>query len=328
MELKIMTWNIKGAASLGWNNQYKIDSLMVDKIIKQDADIIVLTEFVIAKGLDYLFERFQNEGYIWFISNRSGKNGILIGIKKDLIKADDLVNEVYNSNTISSVVEGCNILRVAIPLQCGINLCIIGCRMETGGAGNLQAQYDSASNNFDNILLPMISSLEKDHIYIVCGDFNNARCCGNLNEKFNPRNYNGKAQINYNLNIIKDKFERIGFKMTNVGKTGESIPTHNGYVPDDHIFVHGLEPKKSDTTAVDKLSDHDILVAECLAFLNKDYEATGDYFKDGGETYTIEELLIKIESDLGYGQADGEKLIKKCVERGYISDCGNNTYSR
>lgn len=58
--MKIMTWNIKGEASLGWNNQYEIESKLVDKIKDQQADIIVLTAFVIAKGLDYLFERFES----------------------------------------------------------------------------------------------------------------------------------------------------------------------------------------------------------------------------------------------------------------------------
>lgn len=62
MKSKIMTWNIQGVASLVWNNQYKIRKDVVDKIIcpksKVDieADIIVLTEYVIAQEIDYLFD--------------------------------------------------------------------------------------------------------------------------------------------------------------------------------------------------------------------------------------------------------------------------------
>lgn len=62
--MKIMTWNIKGEASLGWNNLYEIKRELVDKVIEQKTDVIVLTAFVIAKGIDYLFESLQNEGYI------------------------------------------------------------------------------------------------------------------------------------------------------------------------------------------------------------------------------------------------------------------------
>lgn len=68
MKSKIMTWNIQGVASLVWNNQYKIRKDVVDKIIcpkpKVDieADIIVLTEYVIAQGIDYLFDNCDTVG--------------------------------------------------------------------------------------------------------------------------------------------------------------------------------------------------------------------------------------------------------------------------
>ena len=77
-ELKIMAWNIKGGASLGWeNSQQKIKKDIVNKIIHLEVDIIVLTEFIITIGVDYLFEKLQEKGYIWFQTNRTGKNGVL-----------------------------------------------------------------------------------------------------------------------------------------------------------------------------------------------------------------------------------------------------------
>lgn len=260
--LKIMTWNIKGEASMGWNNQYEIKKELVDKILDQQADIIVLTAFVVVKGIDHLFERFQNEGYIWFQQNRTGKNGILIGIKRSLVNEKEIINQVYHRNIVSSVVEDCNILRVTIPMACGKNLCIIGCRMETGGEKDLQAQYDSERKYFDNILIPHIYPTKPEDLYIVCGDFNNARCCGDLNEKFDLQDYAGKAQCNYNLNIIKDTFDSIGFTMVDIGENGESIATHKGYFPLDHIFIYGLQSKSFGTVCSDKLSDHDILWSE------------------------------------------------------------------
>ena len=126
MQYKILTWNVKGESSFGWNNQYIINSRLVDKFIEpkdekdeiEIADIVVLTAFVISKGIDYLFERLQNEGYIWFTSTRSGKNGILIAVKRKILNDDNkLVNELYKENTISSSIEECNILQVSLPLK-------------------------------------------------------------------------------------------------------------------------------------------------------------------------------------------------------------------
>lgn len=50
MELKVMTWNIQGAAVLSWNKSYEIKKELVDKIFDQKADVAVLTELVISKG--------------------------------------------------------------------------------------------------------------------------------------------------------------------------------------------------------------------------------------------------------------------------------------
>lgn len=276
-ELKIMTWNIKGGASLGWeNSQQKIKSLegIVKKIfsLKAEADIIVLTEFIITKGVEYLFEKFQIKGYIWFQTTRTGKNGVLIAIKKKLVNYNELKEQVWYDDIVSSQFEGCNILKVTLPLtKCGKELSIIGCRMESGVKKEkepmsdsekellLRMQYDSERNNFDNILIPMIRPLKKGQLYIVCSDFNNARCLGKLNEKFNSQNYNGKSQCNYNLNIIKDTFDSIGFTMVDVDENGNAIPTHKGYYPDDHIFVYGFQPMSFGVVPSAELSDHDIL---------------------------------------------------------------------
>lgn len=66
--------------------------------------------------------------------------------------------------------------------------------------------------------------------------------------------------------------------------------------------------------------------AKELYFLKKEFLTIGGYFNNGGETYTLEELLVKLESDLGCNQDDAKILIEKCVERGFITDCGNDIY--
>ena len=281
MQYKILTWNVKGESSFGWNNKYNnpyiISSRLVDKFVKQEADIVVLTAFVISKGFDYLFERLQNEGYIWFTSTRSGKNGILIAVKREILKDDkELVNKLYEENTISSSIEECNILQVSLPLKfplkCGKVIDITGCRMETGGFNSLREQYDHERRIFSEILLPLIRERQSD-IQVVCGDFNNAKCYGILNEPYCYKNYIDKdnqelAQINYNLNIIKYFFDREGFAMADINKHGFAIPTYfttyrgrEVSIPDDHIFVRGGTCKKCEVLSSDGLSDHAIVIA-------------------------------------------------------------------
>lgn len=266
MKLKIMTWNINGAAALGWDKRDVIKSKAVDAIIEQKADVIVLTEFVVGKGLDYLLERLHDEKYIWFISSCSGKNGILIAIKESLLVEEknslkDLKGKIYKENRISSVIEDCNILKVTLPLKCDKELCIIGCRIETSLADKDKNEYDCRGTSFEQILLPQIPDRNAQELCIVCGDFNNARCHGNLKEKFNEDDYKGLAQKNYNLNIIKDKFDELGFTMADNDK-GEAISTL-GQIPEDHIFIKGFQVPECEKAEKNPYSDHNILFAEC-----------------------------------------------------------------
>ena len=261
MKIKLMEWNIKGSASLGWNNNYKIKKEVVNKMIAQKSDIVVLTEFVVAQGVDYLFEQLENRKYIWFLECESGKNGILICIKEELVNKTLLMKNIYKGKIVSSVNKDCNILLVKLPLKSGSTISVMGFRMEveTANTKSLREQYDSERKCFDEILIPMIDENEKT--YIICGDFNNARCLGNLNEKYNKEDYKEKVQVNYNLNIIKDKFEDINFVMADIKENGESVPTYNGYIPDDHIFVRGFKRNTCSRVSADGLSDHDIITA-------------------------------------------------------------------
>lgn len=59
-----------------------------------------------------------------------------------------------------------------------------------------------------------------------------------------------------------------------------------------------------------------------------DIVVVGDYFPSGGETYTLNELLLKIESDLGYDKKKANELIEICVANNFMIDCGNGSYTR
>lgn len=269
--MKILTSNIKGSAAFGWSNK-EIKSQLVDELFEENADIVVLTEFVLVKGIDYLFEQF-NDKYIYFNSSISGKNGIFIAVKRNLVDSKKFRKNITSGeNFIYSNTEGCNILKINIPLIDHGNLVIVGCRMETSIVNkDLQKQYDSERECFDNILIPAIKPMNKDCKYIVCGDFNNAQCRGSLNKKFNHNDYKGYAQCNYNLNFIMDAFEELGFEMIDKSIDGKPIMTckktdKSGKVywfPDDHIFAKGFRTKPIDIPTIEtEFSDHKMLIGE------------------------------------------------------------------
>lgn len=58
-------------------------------------------------------------------------------------------------------------------------------------------------------------------------------------------------------------------------------------------------------------------------FLRNEFLTIGDYFQNGGESYSRRELIRKIENDLGYGKEESNELINKCEERGFITFVGN-----
>ena len=58
-------------------------------------------------------------------------------------------------------------------------------------------------------------------------------------------------------------------------------------------------------------------------FLKNEFLTVGDYFQNGGESYSRSELITKIENDLGYSKEESNELINKCEERGFLTSVGN-----
>lgn len=285
MKLHIMTWNIRGEASLGWDNRYEIKSKLVDKIIEEKADVVVLTAFVVVKGTDYLLKQLESHKYIWFQVSRTGKNGILIAIKKELVVCDEkLSDKLFYGDVVSSEFEGCNILKVTLPLKCKMMLSIIGCRMETGHKKDWTEQYDFQRKCFEELLIPEIDKSKNSDICILCGDFNNAKHYGRLEETFKHveqeywRNSwdeknkcciykNGKkvkekrAHYNYNLHRIKDTLSEKGFQLWEKEGDWTFKDKYNNEIHDDHIFVRGLTYESSGIIE-SNLSDHNVIWAE------------------------------------------------------------------
>ena len=56
------------------------------------------------------------------------------------------------------------------------------------------------------------------------------------------------------------------------------------------------------------------------------YSVRRSMFPDGGETYTIEEVKRLFEEE-GVYPKNFEDALSKCIEKGWIIDCGNGNYN-
>lgn len=60
----------------------------------------------------------------------------------------------------------------------------------------------------------------------------------------------------------------------------------------------------------------------------KDIQFIGEYFQNGGEMYSREELLEKLENDLGYDNTRANRLITECEKNGFLTCIGKGVYTR
>ena len=97
--MKIFEWNIGMAATIPSNQGYNLLPWIIDEIIKEEPDGIILTEFVVSKGIDYYIRELEENNYHWFISSNTKSNGILIALKSTSFIFKDTFN--YSKSTIN-----------------------------------------------------------------------------------------------------------------------------------------------------------------------------------------------------------------------------------
>ena len=90
--MKIFEWNIGMAATIPSNQGYNLLPWIIDEIIKEEPDGIILTEFVVSKGIDYYIRELEENNYHWFISSNTKSNGILIALKSTSFIFKDTFN--------------------------------------------------------------------------------------------------------------------------------------------------------------------------------------------------------------------------------------------
>ena len=166
--MRIYEWNIGMAATIPSNNRYNLKSWVIEEIIKGQPDIIVLTEFVVSRGIDYFFEILEKNNYHWFISSSTKQNGILIALKESTFGFDDTFNYKICSINNSEILK-CNFPPDFYEIQVkytGRKLSIIGMRIRKDLSNNKSNYSKLQFEAIDTYL----SSLKHDVICI--GDFN------------------------------------------------------------------------------------------------------------------------------------------------------------
>lgn len=171
--LNISMWNIHGAAS--WDNDYCLQPGIVDKFFSSDPDILILTEFVLGEGFDYLFQSLRTHGYLPFHYTRSLSNGILIAAKKNKI-ADfqNFKKKAYHDEEILTTqmmadnnLDQPDFLQVKIPFREIGDVFIVGTRIRPISKNSKAEQIKVLASHLENLK----QSKNADKI-IVAGDFN------------------------------------------------------------------------------------------------------------------------------------------------------------
>ncbi len=338
IKLKIMEWNIHQQGRQ-YKNRKSGDGgipLWIADMIPDDVDVVVFTEFNChAQNILEFYVSLTAKGFRYSTTNHScaWSNDILIAIRVKEIEVKstshakaypDIPNTTFDVDW-DTVPEN---LRVDIRVG-EMDIHLWGIRIK-----DLNSNYKKRKLEMDTVMHWLE---ETGGINILVGDFNNLR------ENTPEQEWNLKVLDD----LIGDSFERE--TPSDNHSWGVSLflnGTFDGYIKNDHLIyskeVHvTVEPyewsflekynyslkelnfgKKELVIPVGE-PDHGILIGKCLAFNDKDFEATAAYFPNGGKTYTLEGLLSQIEDDLGYGQEDGKIFIEKCIERGFITECGN-----
>lgn len=294
-KLNVLEWNIRAAASIGWDNDYEIQNWLVDKVTNNKYDVIILNEFAIAKGWDYCQNQLKQAGYVWFMTYTSYENGILIALKKDTFNIEcredvHITKQICNEK--DSCIECPDFLAVTVSYA-NIPLTIIGTRIKVLiGSNDFDEDFKYRKRQF-NILCNYLSTLNGR--VIVAGDFNNGSI---FNESDKNHVYLHCARQHYNYQMIWRKVEdNLNFSLVTPDRGGKygntfsivTIDKTTGktyFTKEDHIFSNGFKINSCDYLwdFVDSQNGYDNLCEQ-------DYKGNKKYIPDHAILYAELELL-------------------------------------
>lgn len=168
--MKIYAWNIGMAATIPSNNGYKLCNWIIHEILSDGPDCFILTEFVVAEGIEYFWKKLKEKNYHWFINSATKGNGIMIAIKADSFGFDTTFD--YSKLTVKTACDALkgNDLPDFYEIQVAWEnqpLSIIGVRIKVDKNSQKNIQY---KRNQFNALDEYLSTIE--HNVICIGDYN------------------------------------------------------------------------------------------------------------------------------------------------------------
>lgn len=165
MVVKVLEWNI---------NQKHLSNtpaMVIIEIMRQNADIIVLTEFY--KTLNYfdvIVTPLQEYGYCVFLDSRPAKNNIrqvLIAIRKNII-ANQYIEVQELPDNEANIKDGRfpNFLRVDVVME-DIPITIIGTRIRVWKSAGREERLHR-----QNQFLELLKQIPEDRRVVILGDMN------------------------------------------------------------------------------------------------------------------------------------------------------------
>ncbi|MDR2571865.1 MAG: leucine-rich repeat protein, partial [Oscillospiraceae bacterium] len=238
--MKVIAWNINQQSEY-LKNSKRIPSFVIDEIIRQNADIVILTEFVrVVNWKESLNELVKKGKYRAFYlpSEESNDtlnrireqnkphhiNEVLIAVKTDCIASDENLDSLFIGNSVDSKLLP-NFLRVDIKLKY-FKLSIIGTRIRSCVAKEREEQLNGLIHHMDTISNPVIAM----------GDFN-------LGKHHNSHEWNWKTTFGKNLHedyVVHTP--EYGFSYVNNYSNKTTLTSL------DHILEKGLSEKGIELT--------------------------------------------------------------------------------
>lgn len=237
-ELNVLVWNIGGSYS---SRSYAIPAFIASTLVRKNdmdktADIIILTEFIVAPGWCHLKAVLEEYGYSIFTSYASEQNGVLIAINKNIEGLDKKSLESAVPCTKMNTVKDKkpNFLQVAIKNDKGIPLNIVGTRIRIEREDKSSIRETQFTALYDHL------NSYKDQRVICAGDFN-PRCS---RKKYNKdkidyekkRNIEGQDKWSYWW--IKDKLKNSTYKIITPDDGGSWVGDNNVMYLNDHIITN------------------------------------------------------------------------------------------
>lgn len=341
--MTILEWNINQASNYSGDNS--IPDFVFEDIESQDKDIIVLVEYCdTCKNSAEFIHKLEGIGYNVVINDSNSKisqNDVLIGFKRSKLSLDASEKAVFRPTAQGNYPE-----MLAVKLTDKLNsFVVVGTRIRL--CGNDKRAWEKRRAQLSEMPVSVSERYGEKNV-IIAGDFNNNRV--------DLENCNDKEFVDvWSINVIDEIIRDYGLSRK-TPTSGASIYQLNSPFKGDHIlaspafqvetisysreftehnsgvYLHGeefsvynrnLEKTTWSIQCGSGVPDHAMLLAELSL---PDPLLISNYFQDGGETHTREELILRLFCDAGLERSEAERLIDYCVEMGFIYDAGNDCY--